>query len=387
MENSKISTVYICKYDEIKNVSRLHILHALLEKCNFKKHDLHDKYVAIKLHFGELGNLSYVNPQYIKIIVDYLKTLGAKPFLTDTNCLNGTYRLNAVDHIGTAYKNGFTNEIVDTPIIIADGLLGNSCVWIDKKYKNLSQFAIGKELISADYVIYVSHFKGHQIGGFGGALKNMGVGSAAKIGKMDIHYEFKPIIEDTCDLCNKCVDVCKYGAISKQHGKIDINTDSCTSCCDCMEYCDKKAISLYKISSWKKIQEKYVEYAAAVHSKKKGKLLFVNVLENIASICDCWGFSNNYFVSDIGIVVSEDPVAIDKCSYDLVNECEYITDKKIINRKEEDKFSALYPNIESCHQINYAKQIGLGNIEYNRINCSLEVNDEKSFIGSANSGF
>lgn len=346
-------------------ISRIKIFEELLENSNIDSFIKENDIVAIKMHFGEKGNLAFVNPQYIKKLVEYIKKLGGKPFLTDTNTLNGSFRLNALDHIKTARENGFIDEIIGAPIIIADGIKGNSCVWIKADHKNIKEFSIGKEIINADKIIYVSHFKGHQIGGFGGALKNLGVGSASKVGKMDIHHKFNPYIDQQkCDDCNKCLKSCYANAIIVEHNKKVILGDKCIQCCDCIQVCENEAISLYDNCEWNEVQERYIEYGATTLKAKNNEIYFINIMENITQTCGCWGFSDTYMVADIGFAVSRDPVAIDNACYNLINESQFITSNDLLGcRTTEDKFMYIYPHVDGRKQLEYAESLNMGSLD------------------------
>lgn len=319
MDDITAPKIFLGEFDNFKNISRLDVFRILLEKSDLARNISQGAYVAIKIHFGELGNLAFIKPQYVRVLVEFLKELGAKPFVTDTNCLNGTWRLNAIDHYNTAVKNGFSSEIIGAPIIIADGLLGNNCKWVSYKNMSIEDFAIGKALYDADFIVYLSHVKGHQIGGFAGALKNLGVGSAAKIGKMDIHYRMSPTIAPHCSGCNACIEACNFGAITCNDSRYKINSQLCTGCCSCMEACKNNNIEIYQLCNWKEVQTRYVEYAAAMSDLKPNGLYFVNFMENISRICDCWGFSNDFFIKDIGIASGQDPVALDHLCFDEIN--------------------------------------------------------------------
>jgi hypothetical protein len=353
--------VYLAHLEDFRGYSRTKIFKDVLEQSELKQYIEKNDMVAIKMHFGEKGNLAYVHPQYIKVLVEFISDLGGKPFLTDTNTLNGTWRLNSVDHIRTAVRNGFDMSVVDAPIIIADGIKGNSCKWIKSGGQN---YAIGMELARADKIVYVSNFKGHQIGGFGGALKNLGVGSAAKIGKMDIHYKFDPIIDkQKCIGCRACHKICKYGAISDVSGQID--TQKCTRCCMCIEVCESEAITLYHQCDWQDVQIRYIQYAKAIKAIKNEGIYFLNVMENITHTCGCWGFSDSYMVADIGFAASKDPVALDTCCYDLVNDSMFVSSTSLLDCVPgEDKFKKIYPDVDATFQLHYAQQLGIGSLQY-----------------------
>ena len=193
MERSKVYfTSFRTTSDEnrIQKLKRL-MLTAGMDQINFK-----NKYAAIKIHFGELGNLSFIRPNYAKAVADLIKELGGKPFLTDCNTLYVGSRKNALDHLDTAYENGFSPFSTGCHVLIADGLKGSEerIVPVDGEY--VHEAKIGSALMDADVVISLNHFKGHEMAGMGGALKNVGMGGGSRAGKMEMHSAGKPFVNE-----------------------------------------------------------------------------------------------------------------------------------------------------------------------------------------------
>jgi uncharacterized protein len=328
-----------------------------------KKNDL----VAIKLHFGELGNVAYLRPVFLRTIVTKVKDLGARPFLTDTNTLYSGTRSNAVSHIDTAIHNGFDYSCVGCPLIIADGLRGSAGVKIPIDGEILKEATIAKEIIDADSVIVVTHFKAHELSGFGGALKNMGMGCAAREGKLVQHSKVAPKVnQEKCKGCNQCVKYCSANAISMTAKKALIEGHKCIGCGECIVICASGAIEIEWNEDPANFQKKMVEYALAVMKGRMDKFFFLNFLMQVSPACDCYGHNDAAIVRDIGIAASLDPVSLDAASCDLVNDEESMPGTAIKHHLEkgDDKWRALFPTIDWNIQLSHAEKMGLGEKAY-----------------------
>lgn len=327
--------------------------------------------VAIKLHFGERGNTSYVKPIYLRKIVDRVREFGGKPFLTDTNTLYVGSRKESVSHIETAIENGFDYSVVKAPVIIADGLRGKSyeTVRIDKKWYR--EVGIASEIHNADCLIAVTHFKCHELSGFGGVIKNLGMGCAAMKGKLNQHSNVKPfVIMDKCTGCMKCIPWCPAdGAIVRIEKKVKIISEVCIGCGECILPCRDNAIKIKWDADTGSMQEKMAEHVYAILQQKKDKYTFITFLTQISPACDCYPANDIPIVGDIGILASKDPVAIDQAAADLVNNQSGNKNSKLSNNFEagKDKFRGVYPDIDWTVQINYGEKIGLGSREYELI--------------------
>jgi hypothetical protein len=351
-------------------------LDILLDRADLKGKIRERDLVAIKLHFGEKGNTAYVRPIFLRRVVDRVKQYKGKPFLTDTNTLYVGTRAEAVSHLTTALENGFTESAVNAPILIADGLRGNSAVKVRIDKRIFKTVSIAREIHMADGLIAVTHFKGHELSGFGGALKNLGMGCASREGKLSQHSNISPQVDGkTCKGCKACLSWCAQEAILMQpppsgvetkHSIAFIDPKKCVGCGECILTCSSGAIQVQLNESIPMFQKKMVEYARGVIQKKKGKTLCLNFLTQISPACDCYGYSDTPIVNDIGILSSEDPVAIDQASVDLVNRQEGNRSSKLPGawKPGEDKFKAIYPQVDWSIQLAYAEEIGLGTRNY-----------------------
>jgi uncharacterized Fe-S center protein len=326
--------------------------------------------VAIKLHFGEKGNAAFIRPIFIRQVVDRVRALGAFPFLTDTNTLYAGTRGDSVSHIATATENGFAYSVVNAPIIIADGMRGSSYKPVKVNQETIRTAYIGKEIAEADALVSVAHFKGHELSGFGGTIKNVGMGCASRRGKMVQHSDLSPkVTRKKCVGCGDCVEHCSQSAISLQDKKAKIDSEKCIGCGECILICSNKAIDVQWNADAALFQKKMVEYAMAVLRDKKRRSAFLNFLTHISPACDCYGHNDAPIVRDIGVMASTDPVAIEQASVDMVNRQEGVDGSCLTANREAggDKFRALYPNVDWTIQLDHAQKIGLGRREYELI--------------------
>ncbi len=332
-----------------------------------EKNDL----TAVKIHFGERGNTAYIRPVFIRRIIQRIKQLSAHPFLTDANTLYVGARSDSVSHIHTAIENGFSYSSMDaTPIIIADGLRGKNETAVTVNQKNCSRVYIGSDIIQADALVSIAHFKGHELSGFGGTLKNVGMGSASRRGKLDMHSNVSPKIKrKTCIGCAECKRHCPGDAIYLKEKKAYINKDNCIGCAECIVRCPTGSVNINWNQTVPVFLEKMMEYTMGVLQDKKGKALFINFITDVAPKCDCLSYSEAPIISNVGIVASTDPVAIDQASADLVNRQPGLPGTALNCHHEpgEDKFKGLYPDVEWAHQLDYAQKLGLGTRDYNLI--------------------
>jgi uncharacterized Fe-S center protein len=350
-----------------KQASLLYKIQKLYDASGFEELVEKDNIIAIKLHFGEKGNTAYVNPTFVRQVVDKIKGKGAKPFLTDTNTLYNGARANGVDHLETAVYNGFAYSVVNAPIIIADGIYSKNSVEVEINKKHFKKVKIAKEIENMSKMVVISHFKGHENAGFGGAIKNLAMGCAPAAGKQQQHSVLHPKVSKNCVGCEHCTTYCPVNAITVD-GKAAIG-EGCIGCGECISICPIRAISAQWDTEAPEFLERMVEYAYGAVQNKLQSTLYISVLMNITPLCDCYGFSGAYIVPDIGILASMDPVAIDAASYDLVNQQLGNMNSSLNTNfeKGEDKFKGLYHNIDAQIQINYGQEIGLGNKEYELI--------------------
>ncbi|HJX60168.1 MAG TPA: DUF362 domain-containing protein [Thermodesulfobacteriota bacterium] len=354
-------------------------LSILLDRTDLKGKIREKDLVAIKLHFGEEGNTAFVRPIFLRRVVERVKEYKGKPFLTDTNTLYRGMRQEAISHLTTAYQHGFAYSVIDAPILIADGLRGNSAVNVRIDKPLFKTVSVARDIHMADVLIGVTHFKGHELSGFGGTLKNLGMGCASREGKLSQHSNISPQVkEKTCNGCKRCLTTCAYDAIlmkslergvEKKSMVASIDPKKCVGCGECILTCPTGAVQIQWNRTIPLFQKKMVEYAYGAVHKKKGKALYLNFLTQVSPACDCYGYSDTPIVNDVGILASEDPVAIDQASVDLVNQQSGSHASKLPKNWEngEDKFRALYPEVDWSIQLSYAEEIGLGTKEYELI--------------------
>jgi len=332
-----------------------------------KENDL----TAVKIHFGEQGNTAYIRPVFIRKILQTIKEYKADPFLTDANTLYVGTRSNSVAHIHTAIENGFSYSSMDsTPIIIADGLMGKSETKVRIDQKNCKYVYIGSEVISANSLVSVAHFKGHELSGFGGTLKNLGMGCASRRGKLDMHSNVSPKIKrKTCIGCAECQKHCPASAIYLEEKKANIDKDKCIGCAECIVRCPTQSVNINWNQTIPVFLEKMMEYSLGVLKNKEKKAFFINFITDISPKCDCLSYSESPIVNNVGILASTDPVAIDQASADLVNQQTALSGTILQTNLApgEDKFRGLYPAVDWEHQLDYAQKIGLGTREYKLI--------------------
>jgi len=354
-------------------------LSILLDRTDLKGKIREKDLVAIKLHFGEVGNTAFVRPIFLRRVVERVKECQGKPFLTDTNTLYRGMRQEAISHLTIAYQHGFAYSVIDAPILIADGLRGNSAISVRIDRPLFKTVSVARDIHMADVLIGVTHFKGHELSGFGGTLKNLGMGCASREGKLSQHSNISPQVkEKTCNGCKRCLTSCAYDAIlvrslergvEKKSMVASIDPKKCVGCGECLLTCPTGAVQIQWNSTIALFQKKMVEYAYGAVHNKKGKALYLNFLTQVSPACDCYGYSDTPIVNDVGILASEDPVAIDQASVDLVNQQSGNHASKLPKNWEngEDKFRALYPEVDWSIQLSYAQEIGLGTKEYELI--------------------
>ena len=324
-----------------------------LNKFNLKIEN--QNLVAIKMHFGEKGNKGYIKPPFVKAVADFVKTKKAYPFLTDTNTLYRGNRSNSVQHLCIAYGHGFDFKKVEAPVIIADGLWGQNAARVSVNgLKHFKKLSYASDLLQADFVINLSHATGHLLAGYGGAIKNIAMGCANRAGKMEQHSELCPAIDpNLCKKCKECVAHCPANAIDTTGDNFFIDQNKCIGCGDCIVACKLFAIQINWSENTHALQEKIAEYAYGFCLQKKNKMIHINFLTYFTKNCDCLAKDEPVLIDDIGILISDDPVAVDKAAIDLIQKT-----------AGKDIFKELYPKINYMVQIEYAHKLGCGNIEY-----------------------
>jgi len=360
------SKVYFIDFRTTPQQNILQKLKKLVEKAGIHQLELTKKMVAIKIHFGEPGNVSYIRPNYATVIIKMIQEKGGLAFLTDANTLYKGRRSNGVDHLASAMENGFNPMATGCNVVIADGIKGTEYREIEINQKHCKTAKIGSAIADADILISLTHFKGHEMGGFGGCIKNIGMGSGSIGGKLEMHSSSSPrIAEENCTACRVCEKNCAHDAIHVANKKATIDYDKCVGCGQCIAVCVYGAAQPQFDAT--NMQEKMAEYAYAVLKEKPA--LHISFLMDISPNCDCWGFNDAAIVPNIGILASLDPVAIDMASAKLVNQASAnpncIIDKD--HQHSPDKFKTIYPKIDWKVCMDHAEQIGLGSQQFELI--------------------
>jgi len=300
--------------------------------------------VAIKVHFGEKGCATFVNSKLVKKVYQKIESLSKKATLIECNVLYKGSRTNSTDHLKTAISHGFTDMAID----ILDGEKG-------EKFVKINNCKIGAGIKKYDSLIVISHFKGHGMAGFGGAIKNVGMGLGSRAGKLHMHSQVKPyIIEDKCVGCGICIQNCNANAIEIINKKAQINLKKCEGCAMCIAVCPHNAATVHWDSATSDyLQEKIAEYAKAALTLFPNPI-FINVLEKITKKCDCVRTRQIPIIKDIGITCSIDIVAVDKASLDLANSL------------SKNKFNKIN-DVNKENQIDITEKLGLGKSKYNLI--------------------
>ncbi len=341
----------------------------LLKTAGFEEIDFDGKFAAVKIHFGEPGNLAYLRPNYAKTVCDYIKEFGGKPFVTDCNTLYVGGRKNALDHLDSAYVNGYNPFQTGVHTIIADGLKGTDEVLVPVEGGTyVKEAKIGRALMDADIVISMSHFKGHECAGFGGALKNIGMGGGSRAGKMEMHSAGKPTVEtDLCIGCGACAKVCAHDAPVMENKKVHIDHDKCAGCGRCIGVCPKDAIKASMDEKGEILNAKIAEYTKAVI---EGRPHFhICLVIDVSPNCDCHGENDVPIVPDIGMFASFDPVALDTACADAVLKAPVMAGS-ILDEVEHihgDHFTDVAPSTAWKTQLTHAEKIGIGSMQYELI--------------------
>ena len=348
-------------------------LQKLIKRAGIAEMDLDGKFVAIKMHFGEHGNISFLRPNWARAVVDVVKELGGKPFLTDCNTMYPGYRKNAIEHLYCAWENGFTPLAVGCPVIIGDGLKGTDDVEVPVVGGEFVQKAkIGRAIMDADVVISLTHFKGHETTGFGGTIKNIGMGSGSRAGKKEQHSSGKAtIIADLCRGCRKCRKECDNNGLvfDEQSRKMTVNRDNCVGCGRCLGACNFDAIRFQNDGAVSDLNCKMAEYTKAVLDGRPS--FHISLIVDVSPNCDCHQENDAPIIPDVGMLCSFDPLALDQACVDLCLKQTPIENSQLGDHMRaigfidrHDHFCNNNPESEYLSCLEHAEKIGLGSRRY-----------------------
>ena len=330
--------------------------------------DFNNKYTAIKIHFGEPGNLSYLRPNYAKVVVDLIKEQGGRVFLTDCKTRYVGRRKNALDHLEAAYENGYNPFTTGCHVIIADGLKGTDEVLVPIDGEYVKEAKIGTAVMDADIVVSMNHFKGHEATGFGGALKNLGMGCGSRAGKMEMHSAGKPYVHQRkCVGCGACQKICAHSAITITDKKASINHDCCVGCGRCIGICPVDAIRAANDESNDILNCKIAEYTLAV--LKDRPHFHISLVVDVSPNCDCHSENDVPIVPNVGMFASFDPVALDMACADAVNKQPVIAGSVLseLPHEHHDHFKNNHPETNWMSCVDHAEKLGIGTKEYELI--------------------
>ncbi len=340
-------------------------LDRLLRKAGMTDMPLKGKFTAIKIHFGEPGNLAYLRHNYAKVVVDALKEIGAKPFLTDCNTLYPGMRRNALDHLDAAYLDGFSPLQTGCHVIIADGLLGTDFVSVPVDGEYCDHALLGRAAVDAEAIISLTHFKCHELTGIGGALKNLGMGFGSTAGKRDMHCDGKPTVtQSQCIGCGMCIRECGSGAITLINHKAVIDQAKCTGCGRCVGACHTQGAIGGADGSNDMVSCKISEYAKAV---LQGKPHFhIALVMDVSPYCDCHPENDAPIIPDVGMFASFDPVALDMACTEAALKMNPLPGSVLWDRENRtgDHFCDVHPTTNWRMGLEHAAKVGLGTTEY-----------------------
>ena len=351
-------------------------LKKLIRKAGIGSIDLDGKFVAIKMHFGELGNISYLRPNYAKAVVDVIKELGGKPFLTDCNTMYPGSRKNALEHLECAWENGFTPMTVGCPVIIGDGLKGTDDIAVPVKGGTyIKEAKIGRAIMDADIFISLTHFKGHETVGFGGTIKNIGMGCGSRAGKKDQHSNGKPTIDpEVCRGCKRCMRECANQGLEfdETTKKMQVNAENCLGCGRCLGACNFDAIRFVNDAATKELNCRMAEYAKAVVDGRPN--FHISLIVDVSPYCDCHGENDAPILPNVGMLASFDPLALDQACADLCLKQQPLPNSVLSDNMKKAGFCDRHDHFEnttvdseykSC--LEHGEEIGLGSREYELI--------------------
>ena len=362
-------TDFRCKPDE----GPAHKLKRLIKAAGIGQIDMDGKFVAIKMHFGELGNMTFLRPNYAKAVADVVRELGGKPFLTDCNTLYPGSRKNALEHLYCAWENGFTPLSAGCPVIIADGLKGTDDIGVPVKGgEYVTDAKIGRAIMDADIFISLTHFKGHEMTGFGGTIKNIGMGSGSRAGKKEQHCNGKPIIDqDKCRGCKRCMRECANDGLvfDEERRKMTVDMEHCVGCGRCIGACNFDAIDFAQDAAGKELNCRMAEYTKAVVDGRPN--FHISLICDVSPTCDCHSGNDTPIIPDVGMFASFDPLALDQACVDACLKQTPLPGSQLTDEMAKpgfhdhhDHFDNTNPNTEYKTCLAHAEKIGLGSRQY-----------------------
>ena len=353
-------------------------LKKLIRAAGIGKIDMEGKFAAIKMHFGELGNLAFLRPNYAKAVADTVRELGGKPFLTDCNTMYPGYRKNAIEHLYCAWENGFSPLAAGCPVIIADGLKGTDDIEVPIHGGEYCKTAkIGRAIMDADVFISLSHFKGHEMTGFGGAIKNIGMGCGSRAGKTEQHSSGTPQISSSlCRGCKRCLAQCANGGLvfDEAKRKMKVDHSACVGCSRCIGACNFDAIAFDYANAASDLNCRMAEYAKAVVDGRPS--FHIAIASDISPDCDCHSENDAPILPNIGMFASFDPVAIDRACADACLAAAPLAGSSLADAVsargfvsaladgKPDHFTNSRPGSEWQSCLAHAEKIGLGSTSY-----------------------
>lgn len=348
-------------------------LKRLIKKAGIEKLEMEGKFVAVKMHFGELGNLGYLRPNYAKAVVDVVKELGGNPFLTDCNTLYPGSRKNALEHLACAWENGFGPLSTGCPIIIADGLKGTDDITVPVAGgEYIKEAKIGRAIMDADVFISLTHFKGHEATGFGGTIKNIGMGCGSRAGKKDQHNNGKPLVmEEQCRGCKRCLRECANNGLifDEAAGKMSVDKENCVGCGRCIGACNFDAIRFTDNTAPKDLNRRMAEYTKAVIDDRPN--FHISLVIDVSPNCDCHSENDAPILPNIGMFASFDPLALDQACADACMSSAPLPNSQLSDNMSRadfvdhhDHFKNSTPESEWKSCLEHAQKLGLGSREY-----------------------
>ena len=348
-------------------------LKRLIKTAGIDKIDMEGKFVAIKMHFGELGNMTYLRPNYAKAVADMVRECGGKPFLTDCNTLYPGSRKNALEHLYCAWENGFTPLSAGCPVIIGDGLKGTDDMEVPVENGEYVKSAkIGRAVMDADIFISLTHFKGHEMTGFGGTIKNIGMGCGSRAGKKEQHCNGKAVIDESkCRGCKACLKECANDGLvfDAERRKMTINEENCVGCGRCIGACNFDAIDFAQDAAIRELNCRMAEYAKAVVQGRPN--FHISLICDVSPTCDCHSGNDTPIIPDVGMFASSDPLALDQACVDACLKQTPLPGSQLTDEMQRpgfhdhhDHFDNTNPNTEYKSCLAHAEKIGLGTRRY-----------------------